>query len=361
MDNNGDNSNDVKQGVFGPPNQVYRHQISAVCDKLSRQDIDEIVKNFDLEYLDPPVCVDHFEEGSLKRWGSLGSILSVKADGDKLYADISETPMLTEMRERGIVKGWSIGGDRTEKGCQLVHLSGCATRPPYVKGIKKMPLRLLNDLKKPDFMVRLEDTEISAQTSAKEVKVDENTKAKSTMPTDAAEALVKTAVSEARREWEIKLEDNRKEFQVKLNESTGQVKELEVQLEDARKEATEWKAKARTASRQAEIDGLFGERKITPAEKKYAEESLLNLEDDKVFDGWIGVNKERNPVLEMGATPGLSGKTKEAVKADRDSKKMLTLEEFKGSDWDVAFSDFPDKDTVEKRYSFYKESFTEED
>lgn len=260
-------------------------------EMLSEKEIDEIIDNFNPEYFDPPVVLEHDEEGTAKTFPfNLGKIQKLYKNGKTLWAKVALHDALAEMIRGGLVKGRSLqffrNYEKTGKA-GMRHLSFLGKSPPRIKNMPAVALSE-DELKK-----SYEKIDINGEFATIEFQEKEKTKCtvdgiylregkkmpetESVFTLKQHETLVAAAVEKAKSEFAVTLSEREAELNENITTLGETVNEKDTKIAELEKNIATLSDENKKIQIISFLDA--NQLKFLPAHRGAIEEELMELSD----------------------------------------------------------------------------------
>ena len=241
---------------------------------LTTGDLDEMAETYDPAVHEAPLVLDHpSEEEPAHRGPAYGWVESIRSVGDKLLARINQVPEeLRSIMESGRYKHRSIEFYRNFQGTGRKYLKRIALLGAAIPAVSGMdPLKFAED---GGPFVTVEYVE--PQTKEEDQPMSE------TYTRKQVDELVEAAVTKAVQEVEASGREHLTEqLAAKDEEAAALTERAEKGLKDASARIEEVEAAAEKRGVEAFCQKLVAEGKVTPAEAKDLQATLLALPDDE--------------------------------------------------------------------------------
>lgn len=237
--------------------------------EFTRQDVEEIAKNYDPKFCEAPITIDHEQSGPAYGW-----VDKVKADGDILQVSFKDTPKsFQEDVNSGKYKKVSVElyKNLEGKGHYLKAVSFLGAAIPQVKGLEPVKFK---DCESEIYEFETEDTENFSQDEIDELKKQVE---------DLENQVTKFKQKDKSKEQKMETIKSLKEKISALNDEVSTFKEKAEGKEQIEQELNDIKTALKNKEYEDFIEKQINEGKLVPANKDVVLSVFKELDNVRKF------------------------------------------------------------------------------
>jgi len=290
---------DIADVMIGKPHEL-----------LSEQDIDEIIGNFDPQRFEPPVVLEHDEDGTAKTFPfNLGKIMKLYKEGRALWARVGMHTALAQLIKDGLVKGRSIQFFRNYENtgkAGMRHLSFLGKSPPQIKGMPAVALsENYNDNNKESVTIEFQEEEKRCKLEPINLREGEKMPdvKESVFTLSQHEALLDAAVEKAKSDAAVMLSEKEAGLSGEIEKLSETVSAKDAEITTLRESIVALSEE----KKKIQIVSFLNENqlKFLPAHRESIEAELMEL-SDKTRAVKMKNMAELPDIIELGERSGAS-------------------------------------------------------